>query len=219
MKATAPAQRGREPGIGFADRLLAEAVRVFERDGARSIDDPRAEARAVEAGGDFEHRIAVRARSLDAAPALGRALRQTRQVIGVIMAFGVLLAALAGAGAARAALAPADDAPVNVYWALGGLLGSCHALELGFLFGTNDSAGIRGFSGSGAAADALERAMQDSWIAFARSADPSCQALGSWPAYGERRETMILDEKCRVELAPYEEERSAWEGLTGTGSF
>ncbi|MHC4274943.1 MAG: DUF2868 domain-containing protein, partial [Planctomycetota bacterium] len=123
MKSPPQGHRGREPGIGFADRLLAEAVRVFERDGARPIDDPRAEAKATGAGGDFEHRIAVRARSLDASRNVSQALGQTRQVIGVIMALGMLLAALAGAGAARASLAAPGDAPVNIYWALGGLLG------------------------------------------------------------------------------------------------
>jgi carboxylesterase type B len=66
---------------------------------------------------------------------------------------------------------------------------------------------------------ALERAMQDSWIAFARSGDPSNEALGGWPGYGERRETMILGEESHLEYAPYDEERRAWEGLAGTGTF
>ncbi|MHC4079896.1 MAG: DUF2868 domain-containing protein [Planctomycetota bacterium] len=123
MNPATPANRGHEPGIGFGDRLLAEAVRALERDGAQPIDDPRAEAEAAGAGGDFEQRVAIRARSLDASRGLGEALVQTRQVIGVIMAVGMLLAAVAGAGAARASLATADDAPVNIYWALGGLLG------------------------------------------------------------------------------------------------
>jgi hypothetical protein len=123
MMSPAQAIRGRGPGIGFADRLLAEAVRALERDGARPIDDPRAEARAAEAGGDSEHRIAVRARSLDASRGLTQALGQTRRVIGVIMAAGMLLAAVAGAGAARASLATANGGTVNIYWALGGLLG------------------------------------------------------------------------------------------------
>jgi hypothetical protein len=123
MSASAQAIRSREPGIGFPDRLLAEAVRALERDGAQPIDDPRAEAEAAGAGGDFEQRVAIRARSLDSSRGLGEALGQTRQVIGVIMAVGMLLAAVAGAAAARASLATAEDAPVNIYWALGGLLG------------------------------------------------------------------------------------------------
>jgi hypothetical protein len=123
MSASAQAIQSREPGIGFPDRLLAEAVRALERDGAQPIDDPRAESEAAGAGGDFEQRVAIRARSLDVSRGLGEALGRTRQVIGVIMAVGMLLAAVAGAAAARASLSTADDAPVNIYWALGGLLG------------------------------------------------------------------------------------------------
>lgn len=89
----------------------------------------------------------------------------------------------------------------------GGVLGACHALELGFLFGTYEE----NFSGKGPAADALARNMQDAWLAFARNGDPSCASLGKWPPYGERRETMILGEECQVEEAPYDEERRAWD--------
>jgi carboxylesterase type B len=37
--------------------------------------------------------------------------------------------------------------------ALGGALGSCHALELGFVFGTNHMPGMTAFAGSGPAAE------------------------------------------------------------------
>jgi para-nitrobenzyl esterase len=101
--------------------------------------------------------------------------------------------------------------------AMGGLLGACHALELGFVFGTIDSAGARDFSGGGPAADALALGMQDAWIAFARSGDPSGGALGAWPAYGAERQTMILDEASRVEPAPNDEQRRAWDPISGAG--
>jgi para-nitrobenzyl esterase len=90
---------------------------------------------------------------------------------------------------------------------LGGMLGACHALELGFLFGTYEEK----FSGSGPAADALARSIQDAWLAFAHTGDPSCESLGTWPSYGNCRETMILGEECTLEQAPYDEERRAWE--------
>jgi len=95
-----------------------------------------------------------------------------------------------------------------------GALGACHALELGFLFGTYEAT----FSGSGPAADALSGNIQDGWLAFARNGDPSCESLGTWPAYGDRRETMILGEKCLVEEAPYEEERRAWDTIPDAAS-
>ncbi len=97
--------------------------------------------------------------------------------------------------------------------AMGGMLGACHALELGFVFGTLDSANNRAFSGSGTECDALANTIQDAWLAFARSGNPSTKALGDWPAYGPARETMILGASCGLEEAPYEAERSAWDGL------
>jgi len=90
---------------------------------------------------------------------------------------------------------------------MGGALGSCHALEIGFVFGNYD----RAFCGSGPDADALSQKIQDAWLAFARAGNPSCESLGKWEAYGKSRATMILDKTCRLEYAPYEAERSVWD--------
>jgi para-nitrobenzyl esterase len=90
-----------------------------------------------------------------------------------------------------------------------GKLGACHALDIGFVFGTHDN----NFCGSGEAADTLARNMQDAWIAFARTGDPSSQSTGPWPPYGDRRATMVLGIKCHIEEAPYDEERRAWDLL------
>jgi carboxylesterase type B len=92
---------------------------------------------------------------------------------------------------------------------LDGRLGACHALELGFLFGTYEE----NFSGAGPAADALARKIQDAWLAFAHTGDPSCESLGNWPAYGDKRETMMLGERCGVEEAPHDEERRVWDTI------
>ena len=81
----------------------------------------------------------------------------------------------------------------------------------------DDSAGARDFSGAGPAADALERNTQDAWLSFARTGDPSHETLGKWPAYGESRQTMILGERCSVEEAPFEAERSSWDGVETAG--
>jgi para-nitrobenzyl esterase len=94
--------------------------------------------------------------------------------------------------------------------AMGGVLGACHGLEISFVFGTlNDM-----FSGTGPEADNLAKCMQDAWLAFARTGDPSCESIGKWPVYGSKRTTMILDKDCHVEAAPYDEERQAWD-ITG----
>jgi para-nitrobenzyl esterase len=93
-----------------------------------------------------------------------------------------------------------------------GALGSCHALELGFVFGTNHVPGMDRFAGAGPEADELATRIQDGWLAFARSGDPSCESLGNWSSYDEtRRSTMILDRICKSEDAPFETERRAWD--------
>jgi para-nitrobenzyl esterase len=94
---------------------------------------------------------------------------------------------------------------------LGGMLGSCHALELGFVFGTHQHPGVAGFSGSGPEADALGEHMMDAWLAFARTGDPSTPAAGSWPRYDADRHTRLFGSETKVAPAPYDEERRAWE--------
>jgi para-nitrobenzyl esterase len=95
--------------------------------------------------------------------------------------------------------------------AMRGALGSCHALELGFVFGTNHLAGMRRFAGEGPAAEKLAIEMQDAWFAFARDGNPG------WPGYTEaRRATMLFGETSSVAEAPFEEERRAWDGV-GSG--
>src|ERR1700678_3326786 len=83
--------------------------------------------------------------------------------------------------------------------AMGGVLGACHALEIGFVFGTNHLVGMNHFAGEGPAAEKLAGEMQDAWLAFARYGDPGCASLGAWPGYTEtRRATMLLGENSGV---------------------
>ncbi|HVN64453.1 MAG TPA: carboxylesterase family protein, partial [Candidatus Binataceae bacterium] len=98
--------------------------------------------------------------------------------------------------------------------AIGGMLGSCHGIELGFVFGTNRMPGMDLFSGTGPAVDRLEVAMQDAWLAFARGGNPACESIGDWPTYDEAtRATMVFGEANSVRNAPLEEERRAWDAL------
>lgn len=98
----------------------------------------------------------------------------------------------------RLAEAQAPRAPVYAYrfdWRsplLGGIMGACHALELGFVFGTHGQRPARRFFGSGPAADALAGAMMDCWTAFARTGNPATSASGTWPAYGDAGDVMIF---------------------------
>ncbi|HTO07034.1 MAG TPA: carboxylesterase/lipase family protein [Myxococcota bacterium] len=94
---------------------------------------------------------------------------------------------------------------------LGGMLGSCHALELGFVFGTHRNPGVSDFSGTGPQADALSEHMMDAWLAFARTGDPSTASAGAFPRYGAERHTRIFGAETKNAAAPYDEERRAWE--------
>ena len=96
--------------------------------------------------------------------------------------------------------------------ALNGLMGSCHLLEIGFVFGTYDSV----FCGSDPEVKRLSIMMQDAWIAFARNGNPSCESAGDWPCYGEKRQTMMLGRECHVAEAPFEEERQSIAALGET---
>ena len=67
------------------------------------------------------------------------------------------------------------------------------------------------FTGGGPEALALSEKMQDAWLAFARTGDPSTPALGTWPPYEpEQRSTMRLGAETVVEDAPLEQERAFW---------
>jgi para-nitrobenzyl esterase len=118
------------------------------------------------------------------------------------------------------ALAEAErQAGVDVYsylftWSspfLGGILGSAHALEVPFVFGSVAERNVQPYSGSGPVADALSHSMMSSWLTFARTGDPSCDELGEWPCYeDDARRTMILGERCFVEQDPRGDERRQW---------
>ena len=87
-------------------------------------------------------------------------------------------------------------------------IGSCHGVDLPFVFGTLDSKGADAFAGSGPAAEAMATRVQDAWLSFARTGDPG------WPAYDlTTRPTMFLGEICEVVNDPMSGERRAWDGL------
>ncbi len=91
--------------------------------------------------------------------------------------------------------------------AMGGALGAMHGLDNPFLFGALDSR----FSGDGPEQQSLAVKLQDSCAAFAHTGDPSCESIGKWPEYGNDRMTMVFDVNTRIESAPFEDERQAWD--------
>ena len=117
----------------------------------------------------------------------------------------------------RLADAQTSRAPTYAYlfdWkspGLDGKLGSCHALEIPFVFGTH--AGAPQFAGSGPAADALAEATMDTWLAFARSGNPTNPAVQA-PAWNtETKPIAVLGENNRVEHNWRAEELSVWDNI------
>ncbi len=95
-----------------------------------------------------------------------------------------------------------------------GRLGSCHSLDIPFIWGTHGVENMKRFCGEGAVVRELSLRMMDTYLAFARTGDPANESLPSWPGYDAReRATMHLGEKCYVERAPLEEERQLWASL------
>jgi para-nitrobenzyl esterase len=105
-------------------------------------------------------------------------------------------------------------APVYVYlftWATpvaNGKLGSCHALEIPFVFDNLDKTRLTGDAPTrGVLADAMSRA----WIEFAYKDDPNNGAIPHWAPYDTgQRPTMVFDVQCRVINDPLGAERKAW---------
>ena len=95
-----------------------------------------------------------------------------------------------------------------------GALGACHALELAFMFGTLDAPTQDKFAGKGPVVDRLSSNMMDAWINFTRGGNPSHPGIGTWSAYDATdRATMIFGRESKLERAPFEDERKAWDGV------
>jgi len=101
---------------------------------------------------------------------------------------------------------------------LGGALGSCHGLDLPFVFGGARGALLRAGLVANRAAGPLCDYMQDAWIAFARTGEPHQGDSAEWPAYELKgRYTKGLGAKFRTLKDPHEAAREFWEPLIPDG--
>jgi para-nitrobenzyl esterase len=88
---------------------------------------------------------------------------------------------------------------------LDGALGSCHALEIPFVWNTLGIPGSEAFTGDGPEARALAGEMHAAWIAFAASGDPG------WERYEEgRRATRVLGPGSGTVEDPQAATRQFW---------
>ncbi|WHL29043.1 DUF2868 domain-containing protein [Pseudomonas juntendi] len=114
-------------------RWLTEAVRLREEH-AGLLEDQAANRHARQRGGDLAARIESRALFLAERDGMATALRHWKQGTRLAVLALLLLAVLSGAGLALAALGDGQR-PVNVFWALGSLLGLNLLTLLGWAIG------------------------------------------------------------------------------------
>ncbi len=84
-------------------------------------------------------------------------------------------------------------------------LGACHALELGFVFGTGETPESRKLAGEGAPA-ALADAMHGAWVRFATNGDPG------WEAWDATHPVRVFDAgPPRTVCGPRDRELALWD--------
>jgi carboxylesterase type B len=92
---------------------------------------------------------------------------------------------------------------------MGGMLGACHAIELPFLFGLSADPRLAGFLGDDPPVG-LAEAMQDAWLAFARTGDPGAD----WPRYDlDTRAVRSFDAEQTTLEDPGADARQFWATL------
>jgi para-nitrobenzyl esterase len=169
-----------------------------------------------------DERLAARAASLFGDDAVHEALdayRSGRPGCGPGEVWSALLTDLVfRVPAVRLAEQQAKHAPVYTYlftWAtpaFGGKLGSCHALEIPFVFNSLHARGVHHFVGEvDDGLRALAATVHDAWAAFARTGDPNHEGLPAWPRFAApERPTMLLGDACAVEHDPAGHELAVW---------
>jgi para-nitrobenzyl esterase len=116
----------------------------------------------------------------------------------------------------------ARGVPVRMYLAtvpsidLDGTMGSPHAVELPFVFGTLKAADT--FVADDATNQRLAGQVQDLWTSFAKAGTPTSAGV-AWPTYDTAtRTTLMLGTDLRTQADPYPTTRQAWSSLSFDGS-
>lgn len=113
-------------------------------------------------------------------------------------------------GTVRLAEVATKESPVYVYSFdfEASALKASHGAEIAFVF-SNATASPTARPG----AKAVEDAMSDAWIAFARTGNPNHAGLPTWPTYdAQNRAAMVFDVQSQVVNDLRAPERRAWEG-------
>ena len=103
---------------------------------------------------------------------------------------------------------------------IGARLGSCHGLDLPFVFGTLRHPLLRPFGLITRGAYLLSRRMQRAWTGFARSGCPAHDEFPEWPSYSlDRRSTMAMGKEYTLRDDPHERARRFWGEIIATGKL
>ncbi len=161
----------------------------------------------------------------DKAVSLINAYRETRKDEGSLSAQVVMDAFLTDFEFRIAAIRTAEAQSIqnpNTYmylftWSspfMDGKFGAFHTCEIPFVFGILDKPDWSIFSDTSEEAKKFSEKIMDSWIAFARTGNPSHSGIPEWPKYNvEKRSTMILGKEIKTVDDPYGKERMAWNGI------
>ncbi len=116
-------------------------------------------------------------------------------------------------------LSPLDVATQVAVPEFDGRMGTPHAMELPFLFGTLESDRAPELVGDDPANPALSDAIQRLWVSFATDGVPRATGVPEWPLYdSDTRATMILDHELAVVDDPYPASRTTWGDLRFDGA-
>ena len=96
--------------------------------------------------------------------------------------------------------------------AMGGVLGSCHALEIPFVFGVLGEKQRGIYPPQNADTDRISGEMMDAWTSFAKTGNPSHDGIDTWKPYDpDQRNTMIFGVDTHLEEDPFGGERALWD--------
>lgn len=95
-----------------------------------------------------------------------------------------------------------------------GSLGACHASDIPLVFGCTENPAGQYLCGTDPGAGKLSILVQNCWIAFARSSDPSTDGVGKWhPFEEENRHVMCFDDTTALHSDPFDCAVELWEGV------
>ena len=88
---------------------------------------------------------------------------------------------------------------------------ACHSIDLPFIFGYLDKPNMKEFIGAKNKVKNISDRMIDAWVNFAKSSSPNHENIPEWHKYSlKERNSMIIDEKFKIENLYNEEEMNLW---------